>query len=248
MRVLPRSSIAYAIVIGSIQAFTNRKLSCSVIDTNLTCTKSPVLEKYNVLEEKLKEIGYLEGARSLLGWDTQVMMKTGSALSRDSLNSALTAVIYDKQTSNELGQLIEELVSSNLTDLPSDYEKANVRDSKRDFDYIIRKPKELAVRESELEGIGYQTWVKARQDNSFSSFVSVLNEIISIKKEISKVCSPHLSLYDGNIDLFERGLTTKRLNEIFDEAKREIIPLIKTISETKKASPYVMPKGFCTTN
>jgi Zn-dependent M32 family carboxypeptidase len=56
-----------------------------------------------------------------------VMLSPGSATARNDQKSALSAVIYEKQTSDQLKTLIDELVSSDLTSLPSDFERANVR-------------------------------------------------------------------------------------------------------------------------
>ena len=40
---------------------------------------------------------------------------------------------------------------------------------------------------AELEAVGYQTWVQARQTNDFSKFAPVLREVVELRKDIAKV-------------------------------------------------------------
>lgn len=58
--------------------------------------------KYGLLTEKVTEIEKLSGIKGLLGWDEMVMLAPGSAPARNDQKSALSGVIYEKQTSPEL--------------------------------------------------------------------------------------------------------------------------------------------------
>jgi carboxypeptidase Taq len=101
------------------------------------CTASSssmqIFSKYSALEEKLKEIEKLSGIKGLLGWDEMVLLSSGSATARNDQKSALSSVIYEKQTSPELESLLTDLLQSDLSVLPSDYERAVVRDADRDY-------------------------------------------------------------------------------------------------------------------
>lgn len=124
-----------------------------------------------------------------------VLLSPGSATARNNQKSALTTVIFEKQTSPELQSLLTELLTSDLSVLPSDYERAVVRDADRDFSLTARKTKDMAAREAELEGRGYQTWNEARRDSDFSKFSPVLKEIVDLKREIGTVTHPHLGIH-----------------------------------------------------
>ncbi len=134
-----------------------------------------------------------------------VMLKAGSANARNDQKSALSAVIFEKQTSKDLEALIHRIEQADVSVL-TPFQQANVRDAIREFNHTTKKTKDMTTREAELEGRGYQTWAEARKQNSFTLYGPVLNEIIELRKEIATATHPHLSLYDGNIDLYERGM------------------------------------------
>jgi Zn-dependent M32 family carboxypeptidase len=56
-----------------------------------------------------------------------VMLAPGSAPARNDQKSALSGVIYEKQTSPQLKSLIDQLLAGDLSSLPTDFERANVR-------------------------------------------------------------------------------------------------------------------------
>ena len=146
--------------------------------------------KYGQLTEKLTEIEKLAGIKGLLGWDEMVLLAPGSATARNDQKAALSGVIYEKQTSPELAKLITELKTSALSELPTNYERAVVRDAARDYDLTVRKSKDMAIREAELEGRGYQVWAASRSESNFQQFAPVLKEIVALKREIAAVTHP----------------------------------------------------------
>lgn len=174
--------------------------------TTAFCEGRTTLVNYQLLETKLKQIENLNGIRGLLGWDEMVLLAPGSANARIDQKSGLTEIIFEKETSLDLKGLIDVLQASDLTGLPSDFERAVVRDAARDFAITNLKTKDMVVRESELEGLGYQSWVKARKSSTFNDFSPILEKLIDLKREIAITTRPHLEAYDGNIDCFERGM------------------------------------------
>ena len=123
-----------------------------------TINSAQTTSNYAALEVKLKEINKLAGIDALLGWDQMVLLPTGSSTARNDQKSALAGVIFEKKTSPELKSLIAELVGSDLSVLPSDYERAVVRDADILVHLAVSQTKDMTVRLAELEGRGYQIW------------------------------------------------------------------------------------------
>ena len=132
--------------------------SCGTAFCTSTSTPVQTATKYAALEEKLKEINKLGGIDALLGWDQMVLLPTGSSSARNDQKSALASVIYEKKTCPELKSLINELLEADLSVLPSDYERAVVRDAEILFNLAVRQTKDMTVRQAELDGRGYQVW------------------------------------------------------------------------------------------
>jgi carboxypeptidase Taq len=193
--------------------------------------------------------------------------------SRNKQKAALAAVIYEKQTDPALGRLIRELQDDwAFYRSANRYELANLRDAARDYALQVGKSKEMAMREAELEGKGYGSWVKARKENDFAGFKPVLEEILALRKEVVKATRPNMNAYDGCIDMFERGMTVRklsgcavdlcswsacklsnpfflllqveRLNEVFGAVKTELVPLIKAIQESRVNREYRVPAAL----
>lgn len=200
-----------------------------------------VRENYALLEKKLHDIENLNGVNGLLGWDEMVMLAPGSADARSKQKSVVASLMHKMQTDADLGKLVDVLKNSDLSHLPSDYERANVRDAHRDYTLTSRKTKEMATLEAELEGKGYQTWAAARKIDKYEDFAPVLGEIVKLKREVGLATRPNMSAYDASIDQFERGMNTERLNEIFTVTRAALIPLIKNIVDSEAAKSYKVP-------
>jgi len=222
--------------------------SASALAAPTSATSATATAKYQVLVDRLTEIEKLSGISGLLGWDEMAMMSPGSAAARNDQKSALRGVIYERQTSAELEQAIAALTGGNqdavLKELPSAYERAVVRDAQRDFELTRRKSKDMAVREAELEGRGYQVWADARATSDFAKFAPVLREVVALKTEIGRATHPHMGAYDANIDAFERGMTVARLNDIFTAAKKELVPLIQRVCSSPVKKTYLVPDAL----
>lgn len=119
-------------------------------------------------------------------------------------------MLYEKQTDPALGRAIRDLQDDwSFHSTANRYERANLRDAARDYALQVGKSKEMAMQEAELEGKGYSTWVKTRKDNNFADFKPVLEEILSLRKEVVRATRPNMDVYDGCIDMFERGMTVR---------------------------------------
>lgn len=204
-------------------------------------------ESYDKLAEKLREIDTLSGIMQILDWDEMVYLPPNSADSRNAQKSLLSKLIYERKTSNDLKVLVEKAHASNEKEssLYSEREKANIRDAKRDIDLNARKTEAMAVRETELESVGYQTWVESKKQKDFKKFESTLKEIIKLKTEISRATHPDaVSPYDGCVDNFERGMTSARLTQIFSVVESGLFPLIQAIAESAESRNYEPPAAL----
>jgi len=203
-----------------------------------TAAAAGVRERYNTLAERLQEITHLEGISALLSWDMEVIMPHGSGDARGKQMSALAGVLHEKKTSAELGRLITALADQiSASSELNDYERANVRDAKRDYDQEVLVPKELAQKVAELENRGHSVWAEARKQSDFASFAPVLREWVDLRKKICALVEPTKPAYDVCIDRFERGMTAQRFDEIFSEVKAGLVPLIADIARAQAEKP-----------
>ena len=181
---------------------------------------------YDDLTTRLREIDALSGIAGLLGWDEQVMMPSGAAELRSAQQQALAGVLFDKETSPELGSLIATLEAAPP---PGDWAQAVVRDAARNYKRRIALTRELAQREARLQSEGFQVWVKARKASDYATFKPVLADWLGLIRERSAAIDPSQSAYDVALDGFERGMTAARVDEIFAELRAGLVPLLADV-------------------
>lgn len=197
-----------------------------------------VRQSYDKLAKKLKQIYDLSCVSALLSWDQQVLMPKGGAAARGSQMATLESLIHQLSTSNELESVLKELPStpeqlkSNGLD---EYEVANVRDARRDFAKRTKLPSDLVEKLASLQSKGFQTWITAKEKSDFAMVVPVLEEWINLLKQKAQLMDPNRPAYEVLLDDYERGMTVQRLDQLFVDLKKELIPLISSIS--KKPAP-----------
>jgi carboxypeptidase Taq len=144
------------------------------------------------------------------------MMPPNASDSRAKQMSVVAGVLHDKNTNPEIGASLDILEKSDLSSL-NEWEKAVIRDARRNYNKTTKIPKKLAQREAELASIGQDTWVVARKENDFPKFAPILKDWVALRKEIAQCVDPSKSAYDVLLDDYERGLSSARLNDIFTQ-------------------------------
>ncbi len=187
-------------------------------------------DSYQKLTSRLEELTSLNGIAGILHWDQEVIMPSGGVEFRAKQMSTLAGILHEKSTDPEIGDWLQDLETGTPDDLDS-YQAANIREAKRDYEREVKVPKKLAQEMAELSATSRQIWVKARQENRFGDFVPSLKRWIELRKEWAGHVDPDNTVYDANIDVYERGGSTAKFEEIFEKVKRELIPLVKEIQE-----------------
>lgn len=209
-------------------------LSISIMSTASSQCDSKTV--YAAVKSRLTEISALEGIAGILGWDEMVLLPEEASAVRGTQKEVLTGILFDKRSDTTYGEQLKLLheSASNLTDV----EKANVRLAYNEYIRLVRLPKEMVQRQSALETEGYNAWIEARTKKDFSIFEPCLTEWVILKKEEARLIDDKAPTYDTLLYTFEKGMTATRLDEIFVEVKKGLIPLIKRIRESK--SPPVI--------
>ena len=191
------------------------------------------------LKGRLRDLDALGGCAGALGWDELVMLPGGAAAARGRQKAALAAAVHERATHPELGALIgaaeEELggaggATTAAADAALAFDRATVRDARRAFDRATRVPEELVKRQAELGSRGYHCWAEAREKGDFDLFAPVLEELLELRREVARhVAGPDADAYNAQIDLYERGMTHARLQEIFSGIKEGLVPLLEDV-------------------
>jgi carboxypeptidase Taq len=192
-------------------------------------------EKLQELKIRLGEIRDLNKAAALLGWDQQTYMPPGGAAARAEQLATLQKTAHNWFITDEIGELLETLSSDEVGwDYDSD-EASLVRVTARDYEKARKVPGELVAEFARVSTLAHEAWVKARQASDFSQFQPHLEKIVELNVRLANVLGYEDRIYDPLLDQYEPEMKTAQVSAIFDNLKRELLPLVKAISESARA-------------
>jgi carboxypeptidase Taq len=200
---------------------------------NKTKGDNSVEENLETLKTKLETVKNLYSAASVLGWDQQVNMPPGGATARAEQLSTLHRLAHQMFTTDEIGRLLEDLAQADF-DYESD-EAALIRVVRRDYDKARTLPPELVAEMSRTFSLGQQVWTKARANKDFSQFQEILTKIVDLNIQKAEAYGYEDSIYDALLDDYEPGVKTAEVRRVFDQLKKELVPLVQAIANRADA-------------
>lgn len=184
-------------------------------------------EALSYLKEKDHYLSVLMHIGAVLNWDTETIMPEKAIEERAEQFSLLTGLGHDAETDPKL----EEAVFSINNDGLSDAEKALLRSWKKEIKNAKATPKSFVMKLAETTSKAHPMWVEARKKNDPSIFIPILEELVSLKKEEAGYIGD--GTYDVLLDQYEEGMTTEKLDSVFDELETSIHTLMGKLSLVK---------------
>lgn len=181
-------------------------------------------EKFDELKRRLGEVVDLYRTSSLLDWDQQVLMPAGAAGLRSEQSATLERLTHERFTSDEIGRLVEELRPYEESLDPDSDDASLIRVTRRDWEKARKVPSELRGEMAYAAATALPAWVEARKNSDFASFLPYLEHNVELKRR-------YIECFDGEpydilLDDYEEGMKTSEVAEVFEELKRELVPLI----------------------
>ena len=108
-------------------------------------------------------------------------------------------------------------------------ERAIVRQARRDYDRATRLPAEFVRAKAEQGSRGYHAWARARAADDFAGYAPVLEKNLEFAHREAAYLGCGSAPYDYLLDKHDPGLTAAVVERLFDELKRELVPLGREI-------------------
>jgi carboxypeptidase Taq len=189
---------------------------------------SPKMQKLVELAAELEDLGHIS---AVLGWDQQINMPPGGTEERGLQSAAIGRIMHEKITSDEVAQLIEDLVEE-VGDLEAETDEARmVKVSKRAVEKRTKVPLSLLMENIQATTMAHEAWVKAKKQSDFSIFQPHLEKIIDLRKQYADLFKPYDHVYDPLLDDFEPGMKTAEVQEIFNKLRPQQVELVAAIAE-----------------
>jgi carboxypeptidase Taq len=183
------------------------------------------------LRERMAEIVDLRNAAHVLEWDQQTMMPKRGAPARAETLATLERIRHELFVSTLTGELLDAARQA-LNGTPPDSDDARlVRVATRRWQKARRVPTELAADLVRSASVGREAWVRARAESNFSLFAPHLERNLELARDYIACFDEFECAYDALLDDYEPGMKTVEVARLFDELKRELVPLIATLAE-----------------
>jgi carboxypeptidase Taq len=182
---------------------------------------------YEQLKDRLATISDLGSVQSLLFWDQQTYMPGGALAGRAEQVATLSRLSHEMLVDAETERLLD---SSEEAD-PSSEKGALIRQARRDYERAAKMPAALVARTSRVTAVAEPAWVRGRKESDWSLFAPHLEEILSLKREAAEYLGYEDHPYEALLDAYEPGAKKARLEAMFEELKKGIVPLIRAVAE-----------------
>lgn len=195
---------------------------------------------FRELQPYLERAGALEAACTLFNWDQN--NAPGESIENTSkIIGTLSGEHYAALINDEVRGLLIKLSTKDELEKLSFHEKSIVKVLNKQFHKLSLIPPEEYQHFSMLTAKAYPIWEAAKNNNDYTSYAPVLQEIIDYSKKFAAYGQKEgQPLYDVALDDYEEGFTMEILDSFFDSLKEALGPLVKKISEKTD----VIPRDF----
>lgn len=207
--------------------------------------KHPSYQSLLALSDELQLVG---DTQALLGWDQEVLMPRRGVEYRGRQMAWFSGWLHEKFASPEVGDWITEVEGALDSEEAGAEVRANLREWRHQYDQATRVPKRLVEEMAQEKVLAQSSWAEAREKSEFSLFAPSLTRMISLCREQAECFGYEDQLYDALLDKFERGATTRRLNETLGSLRELLVPIVEEATardpfdESKLSGQYPIEK------
>ena len=201
-------------------------------------------EAFERLKEKLALVSDLRNAAAVLSWDQETYMPPKGAEARARQLATLSRLAHEFFTSDEIGELLDQL-EPQVRDLPHDsFEASLVRVTKRDYEKAKKLPTELVEELARATSLGTEAWKQARKESKFALFRPHLEKILDLTIQKAEALGYKEHIYDALLDLFEPEMKTAHVKRILDDLRAKLVPIVAAIREAPPPDDSFLKREF----
>ncbi len=186
-------------------------------------------EELMAFDRQTQALGQIAGR---LGWDQETMMPRGAAEQRGEEMAAIEAVLHARRSDPRVGDWLAK------ADPENEVEAAHLREIRRSYERAQKVPEALATKLAQLTSEAQGKWAAAREEEDWSAFAPVLEEVVALKREEGAALANGGDIYDAMLEDYEPGTTAADIATIFDAMRPRLVALRAAILDKPE------PKGL----
>jgi carboxypeptidase Taq len=194
---------------------------------------------YSSLEAAFRKISALGDALSVLHWDMATMMPDGGAESRAEQIATLKGVIHETLTASRMEDWLDEAETESL----DHWERANLREMRRDWIHAAAVPADLVDALTRAESACEMIWREARPAADFKRVQPALAEVLSLVRQVGAAKGERLALglYDALLDQYEPDGRAAEIDPLFDHLEGFLPGFIAEVLDAQSRRPPPPP-------
>ncbi len=188
-------------------------------------------EAYEAFIRRVKEIHLARSTEGLLEWDQETYMPPKGSETRAAQLAFIAGLAHDLLTHEDFGRLLGDVEREGSEDPVA---AANVREMRRKYDRAVKIPTPLMQDVVRTAALARDAWLKARRESVFDVLAPHLLRLVELKREVAQRVGYEAEPYDALLDEFEPGARAAGIQQVFDELKRELVPLVQAIKDAPR--------------
>ncbi len=180
--------------------------------------------QYEKYRSHMRKLADLRASLALMQWDQETYLPKNGAGFRAQQEATLAEMAHELATSRKLGSLLDSLHEAEGL---SESERRNILLNREDFEKQKKYPAAFVRKMSETVSKSFNAWNQAKKESRFQLFENELAELVTLKKEETKILGYTEHPYDALMDEFEKGITVELVDGLFGN----MLPRLRTILE-----------------
>ena len=189
----------------------------------------------------MQKIDYFNNISQTLSWDMRVTMPHDAAQYRGAEMGFLSGEIHALETSEKMGELLQELEETPQED---EVLRAMVRKARAAYDRHSKLPVELLSAYADHNLVTEHVWAEARAEDDFSRVLPYLKKEFALKKDLISCAGYAEDPVTGLMDEWEAGTTRQQIDRLFDELKTCLVPFVRQLREKPQPDPAPLRGHF----
>lgn len=187
------------------------------------------MNAYRQFNEYIGQINDLCCIANLLLWDERTQMPKKGGLNRGPQLSTATRMAQERFIDPKMERLIEKAEAELSGEDPDSYRLRNVAAAREAFEIMKKIPLNVMAEQAELVPQAQEKWAEARESSDFSLFQPYLQKMVALKQRLAEAIGYSEHPYDALLHRYEPGMTAARLDQLFGELRRGVLPLLEEI-------------------
>src|SRR5437763_4581606 len=173
----------------------------------------------------------LEAPHDRADWDptTQLPQADGTGELRGHQMATLQCVLHARRTNPRLGSLLDALDEAVKDAQFTDADRGLVRVTRRMYDQATKLPRKLVEEIARVGAGSFEAWRRARERIDFASFAPWLGRTVTLQREVADRFGYAETRYDALLDLYEPGMTVRKLDALFRPVREVSTTLLRRI-------------------